>query len=55
MMGLFEMAFAAYFLLALLAAYDLKQWISLPFIALFGFGYAYVAILTAAHSTLQTS
>lgn len=44
-----EMAFAIYFLGAFTVAYSLKQWVSLPFIALFGFGYAYVAFLTAMH------
>lgn len=49
--ALFEVGFAAYFLSAIYAAYMLKQWISLPFIAMFGFGFVYVAVLTAAHST----
>ena len=47
--ALIEMAFALYFIVALSAAFILKQWVSLPFIALFGFGYAYVAFLTAMH------
>lgn len=47
--ALIEMAFALYFVVALTAAYVMKQWLSLPFIALFGFGYAYVAFLTAMH------
>jgi cellulose synthase/poly-beta-1,6-N-acetylglucosamine synthase-like glycosyltransferase len=48
-----EVAFAVYFLGAVIAAYVLKQWVSLPFIALFGFGFAYVAFLTVSHSTTQ--
>jgi cellulose synthase/poly-beta-1,6-N-acetylglucosamine synthase-like glycosyltransferase len=48
--ALLELAFAAYFLSAIYTAYVLKQWISLPFIVLFGFGYAYVAVLTTLHS-----
>jgi cellulose synthase/poly-beta-1,6-N-acetylglucosamine synthase-like glycosyltransferase len=48
--GVLEMAFAVYFLAALHAAYDTRQWISLPFIALFAFGFVYVAFLTTAHS-----
>ena len=47
--ALIEMAFALYFVVALTAAFIMRQWISLPFIALFGFGYAYVAFLTAMH------
>ncbi len=50
-----EVAFAVYFLGAVIAAYVLKQWVTLPFIALFGFGFAYVAFLTVSHSTSQTS
>jgi len=53
--ALFEFLFAVYFLAAAFAAYQLKQWISLPFIALFGFGFAYVAFLTAAHSMSRTN
>jgi hypothetical protein len=48
--ALIEMAFALYFIAALTAAYIMKQWMSVPFIALFGFGYAYVAFLTAMHA-----
>jgi len=44
-----EIAFALYFLAAFNIAYSLKLWASLPFIALFGFGYGYVAFLTAMH------
>jgi len=47
--GLIEFFFAVYFGAALYFAYDLKQWISLPFIALFAYGYGYVAFLTAMH------
>jgi hypothetical protein len=47
--ALVETAFAVYFLVALSIAYALKEWISVPFLALFGFGYAYVAFLTALH------
>jgi cellulose synthase/poly-beta-1,6-N-acetylglucosamine synthase-like glycosyltransferase len=47
--ALAEIAFAVYFTVALTVAVDMKQWISLPFLALFGFGYAYVAFLTAMH------
>jgi hypothetical protein len=50
-----EVVFAVYFLGAVIAAVELKQWVSLPFIALFGFGFAYVAFLTVSHSTSQTS
>jgi cellulose synthase/poly-beta-1,6-N-acetylglucosamine synthase-like glycosyltransferase len=50
-----EVAFAVYFLGAVIAAYELKQWVSLPFMVLFGFGFAYVAFLTVSHSTTQTS
>jgi cellulose synthase/poly-beta-1,6-N-acetylglucosamine synthase-like glycosyltransferase len=55
--ALLEAAFAIYFLAALGAAVSAHQWISLPFIGLFGIGYAYVAFLTAAHgwSALQRS
>lgn len=53
--ALLETAFALYFLAALAAACIARQWVSLPFIGLFGLGYAYVAFLTAAHgfSALQ--
>jgi cellulose synthase/poly-beta-1,6-N-acetylglucosamine synthase-like glycosyltransferase len=50
-----EIGFALYFLVAVVAAFELKQWFSLPFIAMFGFGFAYVAFLTAAHSTSRTN
>ena len=53
--ALLEMAFALYFLGAVIVAYELRQWISLPFIALFGFGFAYVAFLTVAHSMSRTN
>jgi cellulose synthase/poly-beta-1,6-N-acetylglucosamine synthase-like glycosyltransferase len=53
--ALLEVAFALYFLAAIVVAYELKQWISLPFIALFGFGFSYVAFLTAAHSMSRTN
>ncbi len=46
-----EMGFAAYFLIATGVAWRSQQWSSLPFIALFGFGYLYVAFLTAMHGT----
>jgi cellulose synthase/poly-beta-1,6-N-acetylglucosamine synthase-like glycosyltransferase len=48
-----EVAFAVYFLGAVFAAYELKQWVSLPFIALFAFGFSYVAFLTVSHSMSQ--
>jgi cellulose synthase/poly-beta-1,6-N-acetylglucosamine synthase-like glycosyltransferase len=47
--ALVETAFALYFALALNLAIQTRQWISIPFLALFGFGYAYVAFLTAMH------
>lgn len=47
--GLIEFGFALYFIAAFYAAFVLHQWISLPFIALFAFGYGYVSFLTAAH------
>src|SRR5581483_5499007 len=50
-----EVAFALYFVGAIWAAYELKLWMSLPFILLFGFGFAYVAFLTVSHSTTRTS
>ncbi len=50
-----EIGFAVYFLVAVVVAYDLKQWLSLPFIVMFGFGFAYVAFLTAAQSMSRTS
>ena len=53
--ALVEIGFAVYFLVAVVVAYDLKQWFSLPFIAMFGFGFAYVAFLTAAQSTSRTN
>ncbi len=49
--GLIELAFACYFILATVIAYTSQQWASLPFIALFCFGYSYVALLTAMHGT----
>ena len=53
--ALLEVGFTLYFLAAIIIAYELKQWLSLPFIALFGFGFAYVAFLTAAHSMSRTN
>lgn len=47
--GWIELLFAIYFIGAFDAAMQLAQWISLPFIALFGFGFAYVAFLSLAH------
>ncbi|HVO33016.1 MAG TPA: cellulose synthase family protein [Elusimicrobiota bacterium] len=47
--GAIEFGFAAYFVVAFFAAIALRQWVSVPFIVLFGFGYAYVAFLTAWH------
>jgi cellulose synthase/poly-beta-1,6-N-acetylglucosamine synthase-like glycosyltransferase len=49
--ALTELAFAAYFVIATGVAYQSQQWSALPFIALFGFGYLYVAFLTAMHGT----
>ena len=49
--ALTEMAFAGYFVIATGVAFYSHQWGSLPFIALFGFGYSYVALLTAVHGT----
>ena len=50
--ALTEMAFGGYFVLATAVAVHFHQWGSLPFIALFGFGYCYVlALLTAMHGT----
>lgn len=49
----FEFAFAFYFAGALVAAIAMKHWISVPFIALFAYGYGYVAFLTAMHSLSQ--
>src|SRR5262249_5957465 len=48
--ALAELGFAIYFLAAVVTAFRLKQWISLPFLAMFGFGFAYVALVTAAHN-----
>jgi len=45
------LAFAGYFVIATGVAYLAHQWGSLPFIALFCFGYTYVALLTAMHGT----
>ena len=47
---LVEGFFACYFLVATGVAFRLHQWGSLPFIALFCFGYSYVALLTAMHA-----
>jgi len=49
--ALTELVFACYFLVATGVAYSSRQWGSLPFIALFCFGYTYVALLTAMHGT----
>jgi cellulose synthase/poly-beta-1,6-N-acetylglucosamine synthase-like glycosyltransferase len=49
--ALTELAFAGYLLIATGVAYSAGQWGSLPFIALFCFGYMYVAFLTAVHGT----
>src|SRR5262249_50960797 len=46
-----ELAFASYLLIATGVAFRSHQWLSLPFIAFFCFGYAYVAFLTAIHGT----
>jgi cellulose synthase/poly-beta-1,6-N-acetylglucosamine synthase-like glycosyltransferase len=51
--GLTELVFAAYFLIATGVAFHAHQWTSLPFIALFCFGYSYVALLTAMHGRLS--
>ena len=53
--GLAEIAFAVYFLRAVVAAYQMKQWFSLPFMAMFCFGFAHVAFLTDAHSMSRTN
>ena len=50
-----DVAFALYFLGAVIVACVLKQWMSLFFMALFGFGFGYVAFLTVSHSTSQTN
>jgi hypothetical protein len=50
-----EIGFSIYFLAAIVAAYQLKQWLCLPFIILFGFGFAYVAFLTAAQGMSRTN
>jgi len=44
--GWLELVFAVYFVGAFTLAIQLEQWVSLPFIALFGFGYVYVAFLS---------
>jgi cellulose synthase/poly-beta-1,6-N-acetylglucosamine synthase-like glycosyltransferase len=49
--ALTEFAFAGYFVIATGVAFHAHQWGSLPFIALFCFGYTYVAFLTALHGT----
>ena len=49
--ALVELGFAAYLFIATGVAYTSHQWACLPFIALFFFGYAYVAFLTAMHGT----
>lgn len=46
MMPLIEFAFAAYFIATIYVAIQGKHYISLPFLALFFFGYAYVALLS---------
>jgi cellulose synthase/poly-beta-1,6-N-acetylglucosamine synthase-like glycosyltransferase len=53
--GLAELAFAAYFLLATGVAIHGQHWSSLPFIGLFGFGFSYVALLTAMHGLPRKS
>ena len=45
--GWIELLFTAYFVGAFWLALVMAQWISLPFIAMFGFGFAYVAFLVA--------
>jgi hypothetical protein len=47
--GWVELLFTAYFVGAFWLALVMNQWISLPFIAMFGFGFAYVAFLSLAH------
>jgi cellulose synthase/poly-beta-1,6-N-acetylglucosamine synthase-like glycosyltransferase len=47
--SIIEMCFSWYFFIAFAAAYNAGAWASLPFIALFWFGYTYVAMLTALH------
>ncbi|MBA3243041.1 MAG: glycosyltransferase [Acidobacteria bacterium] len=47
----FELGFAAYFLLAILYAARMRMWGSVPFLALFCFGYGYMGVM----SLLQTS
>jgi cellulose synthase/poly-beta-1,6-N-acetylglucosamine synthase-like glycosyltransferase len=51
--GWLEMIFAVYFVGAFWVALTMAQWISLPFIALFGFGFAYVAFLSLAHGVTR--
>jgi cellulose synthase/poly-beta-1,6-N-acetylglucosamine synthase-like glycosyltransferase len=48
---LFELAFAAYFLLAILYAARMEMWGTIPFLSLFCFGYGYMGVM----SLLQTS
>ena len=47
----FELAFAAYFLLAILYAARLQMWGTIPFLSLFCFGYGYMGLM----SLLQTA
>lgn len=47
--GWLEAGFALYFGFAVTSAIRMNQWGSLPFIALFAFGYGYVAFLTMSH------
>jgi hypothetical protein len=49
--GILEILFAGYFLVAAGVAWQTHQWESVPFIALFGFGYFYVALLSVIHGT----
>lgn len=48
---LFELSFAAYFLLAILYAARMEMWGTIPFLSLFCFGYGYMGLM----SLLQTS
>jgi cellulose synthase/poly-beta-1,6-N-acetylglucosamine synthase-like glycosyltransferase len=47
----FELAFAAYFLLAIAYAARMEMWGTIPFLSLFCFGYGYMGVM----SVLQTS
>ena len=47
----FELAFAAYFLLAILYAAHMEMWGTIPFLSLFCFGYGYMGLM----SLLQTA